>query len=535
MLLLFLQLKPNHMKTRIFILVSIYIFFLITSCQKQSVKVEPILKKVEILVEHHPDSALVLLEEIPNPQSLKKSLFYRYSLLQIQAKDKSYKDITTDTLIFDIQKYYDNRNEIEKAALASFYCGRVRQEQKKYEEAMKIYLNAEKYLMQSNNVNLKGLYQSSVAAIYYQQLLMQKAINHFKLAKTYFHQSENYKNEISVSNFIGNCLLIQEKADSALAYYYKALALADKHKLRYEQARTREGLGVAYREIEEWKRSEFFFKEAWIFSDDSLKKARLSSNIAFLFENRNNTDSTVYYLQRAITYMPSQKDNFLMANIYKTWSVIEEKDQNFQEALSKYKLYNKYLATILDENKNSAMLEIEGKYNFQLIETRNKQLIIGRQKILLFSLGLVLTLLVLIFLVLRRSAWKERKLEEAELKIYQMKEMARGFNEKENSFRNVLIRHFDILKKAALLEGYLKEEEKIRGKNLLKKFNEIVYGQKKLDWDLFYQTLNDLNNDCFDRLKNKFPQLDESEFRICCLIYVEFNNTEIAIILSYSV
>ncbi|MCG6191591.1 helix-turn-helix transcriptional regulator, partial [Maribellus maritimus] len=31
------------------------------------------------------------------------------------------------------------------------------------------------------------------------------------------------------------------------------------------------------------------------------------------------------------------------------------------------------------------------------------------------------------------------------------------------------------------------------------------------------------------------PQLDESEFRICCLIYVEFNNTEIAIILSYSV
>jgi len=85
------------------------------------------------------------------------------------------------------------------------------------------------------------------------------------------------------------------------------------------------------------------------------------------------------------------------------------------------------------------------------------------------------------------------------------------------------------------LEGYLNEGEKGKGKNLLRKFNEVVYGRKDLDWDVLHKTLDNLHNGFFERLKRKFPDLDESEFRICCLTYDEFDNTEMAIILNYSI
>ena len=79
-----------------------------------------------------------------------------------------------------------------------------------------------------------------------------------------------------------------------------------------------------------------------------------------------------------------------------------------------------------------------------------------------------------------------------------------------------------------------KEDERKKGEPLIRKFNEVVYGQKELDWEVLYQKLNQISNGFFGQFKNQFPQLDESEFRICCLLYVDFNNTEIAIILNYS-
>lgn len=513
---------------------TLIVLIIISSCQKK-LKIEQILHEAENLVENHPDSTLVLLEKIREPEHLKKSQYYYYSLICIQAKDKSYRDITSDTLIFSIQKYYDNGNNLEKSALASFYCGRVLQEQKKYEEALQTYLGAEKYLIQSNDNNLKGLFKSSIGSIYYGQLVQDKAISYYKQAEKFFQLAENYRNEIIMSSLIGNCFLFQEKTDSAFIYYFNALALADKYEFRRQQVKLREGLGIAYREIEDWANAEKFIKEAWIFAEDSIEKVRLSYNLACLFEQMDKKDSATHYIQKSLILMSDSVDNYLAANIYETWSSIEEKENNFQNALDKYKLYSDYIALIFDENRNRSVIEIESKYNYQLISNRNKQLIIERQRILLFSLILLLALIVFLFILYQRSILNERKLKETEQKIHQMKKLAQNFNEKEKSYRNIFIRHFEILKKTALLEGYLKEDEKKKGKQLLLKFNEVVYGEKKLNWKLLYETLNKLTDNFFIQLRNELPPLDELEFRICCLLAVDFNNTEIAIILNYSI
>lgn len=514
----------------------ILIFFaslLIISCKRQ--KIEPIFQKAELILEQNPDSALLVLQEIGDAQKLKKELYYQYYLLKIQAKDKSYQDITKDTLIFNIQKYYINKNNEEKAALSSFYCGRILQENKQYKDALQTYLDAENYLESIKNDNLKGLFQAAIGEIYYLQLLTDESITHLKWASDYFESAGKNRNRIMANRFIGNIYLIENKIDSAFVYLFKSLELADKYNLEREQLNTRLGIGIAYRQIKEWKKSENFYRQAWSLATDSLVKAKIASNFVDLFESEAKIDSAKYYLQLAEKYMPLRKNNSIAANIYKRWSVFEECNANFKEALEKYKLYTKHLAAIIKENKNSAVMEIEKKYNFQQVENKNKQLLIERQRTFLFSLSLLMGLLILIILYINRMVKHKRTLDDAEQKIYQMQEIAKTFNKKENSYRNVLIRHFNILKKAAVLEGYLNKEEKKTGKNLLRKFNDVVYGQKELDWNILYDTLNDAGNGFLNKLKSKFPQLEESEFRICTLIYVECNNTEIGIILNYSV
>lgn len=515
------------------IILTLFSLLLISSCQKQ--KIEPILEKATAIMEQDPDSALIILSEITDAQKLKKELYFKYQLVNIQAKYKSYKDITTDTLIFTIRDYYFNKNDIAKAALATYYSGRVYQEQKEYENALLQFFDVNKYLEQSDNLNLKGLCKNAIGDIYSKQHLKEKAIIYYKQAKSDFQQAEDFKNEIITCKLIGNCLLIQEKTDSAFTYYNEALKLASKYDYNSLQASIRMNMGVAYLEIESWEKAELYFLEAIEYSKDSVNSAKLAANFARLYELQGKNDSAIVYLQKAINYLPQEQNNYVAASIYKTWSVIEENDKNYQNALYKYRLYNNHLARIITDNKNSAILEIKEKYNFQLLENQNKQLLIERQRILILSILLLLLLGVFIFFLTRRSVQNKRKLNETEQKIRQLTKLAQSFDDKEESFRNVLVRHFDILKKVALLEGYLKEHEKKTGKNLLRKFNDVVYGQKQLDWNIIYDALNNTSNGFFGKFKNKFPQLDESEFRICCLLYVNFNNTEIAILLNYSI
>ncbi|HCK24230.1 MAG TPA: hypothetical protein DHW31_05475, partial [Bacteroides graminisolvens] len=74
-----------------------------------------------------------------------------------------------------------------------------------------------------------------------------------------------------------------------------------------------------------------------------------------------------------------------------------------------------------------------------------------------------------------------------------------------------------------------------RSKQLLRKFNEIVYGQDTLNWERLYRVMNDLYDGFFDRLREKFPFLEEDEFRICCLTYTQFSGSEISIIMGLSI
>jgi tetratricopeptide (TPR) repeat protein len=493
------------------------------------------LTRAENLVEQNPDSAAMLLNNIGDSKQLSKAQYYRYSLLRVQTDSKRGEDISSNSLIFEAKAFFKKQNDKLRTAKSAYYCGQVLNAKKNYEEATNTFIEGENYAAYTGNDNLKGKIMMALGKLYYQQHSTKEALERFKQGRSFFRLSGNHTNECKTLQMIGNCFLVSNQPDSAFLYYNKALQHATKYNNQQIQQKIRQCLGVAYREQDDLSAARAQFKKALDLSPDSLEKARLYYNLAYVFDKEGNINTVRDYLTKSINMLPAGEDYYLTTTIYQLWSGLEEKDGNYHKALELHKHYTHYLNRILGENKTQAILEIQKKYDFESIQNQNKQLVIKRQRTFLFSLTAVVLLLFLVFFLYRRALLKKNMLLDAQQRIYQLKEMAASFNKKEVSFRRILLDHFGILKKSALLERQLHKDDKKQGAHLIKRFNKIVYGQEQLDWNQIYRSKNELNNGILEKMREQFPNLNETEFCICCLSYTKFSNSEISIILKYSV
>jgi len=499
------------------------------SCSRQK-GINDILIQAENIVEQQPDSALRLLNTVLFPEDLSKSLFNKYNLLMIQAKDKSYKDITSDTIVFTVKDYYVQKNDYPDAALAAFYCGRVRHEQKNMEEAVKEYMEAENLAGKTNNYNLKGLIQANWGILHLEHSSYEKAIELIKNAVVMYDKAQNYKNKISALRSIGNCFALNKQIDSAFYYYNESLKLADSCNMPKLQSDVRENMGVVYREQGFYEQSKKFFNEALALPNDSLEQVRILLNIAYVHALEDNIDSVNFYLDKALALKVS--DPWLIRSSYLLKSNLAEKNNRYQDALSDYKEYYNYTKKVFDNEKNNKLLEIQGKYDIEKLKNLENQLIIKQKNAVIILSFALLIAGIIIFIYYRRAAQSKRILLETEQKIESLEKMADNFSKENHSFRNILIEQFGILKKTALIKESLDGKEQVNGQRLLKKFNEIVYGKDAMDWDKLFQIMDNLKNGLYGKIRNQYPRLKDLEFHVCCLsCEADFTDKEIMIIL----
>jgi len=514
-----------------------FLFFMVIllfSCNFQEHREEHLLEKSEMLIEQHPDSIFQLLTIEMHTGELNENLHARYTLLLIQAKDKLSKDISNDTLIFKTRDYFKKVNDKERTALSMFYSARVLALRKEKEKAMQMYLDTEEYIKETDNDALKGLVDLFIGELYLYQLLKDEAIEYYRRSSEFFKKANKYKNEVISYEKLGIAFLMKKEIDSCFYYYNKSLSLAQMHNDSIEQAFIVRNIGLAYNQVGELEKARSYLRSCIPYFDDDENKAKVHLNMAYSFNDGKNKDSTLYYVNKSLEYI--EEENYTMKQaVYLLLSKIEEQDNNYSQALFHHKEYAKHLNRMFKETNNQAILDVQKKYDFELVRNDNNRLLMQRQSAVLVIFGLVILILLILFYFYKERFNNKTALADAEQKISQLEDIADSYDEKENSVRGILFQHFNILKKIALVETHLKEEEKKQGQKLLRKVNEIIYNDGTIDWDLIIQTIDKLYKGFPTRLNDTFPQLDEPEQKICCLAYAGLNNTEIAIIMALSV
>ena len=99
--------NSSKVKTTISVYAAFFFISVLSfSCHKDSDVLSGTFSKVEEYMDICPDTALYILNSIPNPEDLRGKAGADYALLMTQAMDKNYMKFSSDSLIARALNYY---------------------------------------------------------------------------------------------------------------------------------------------------------------------------------------------------------------------------------------------------------------------------------------------------------------------------------------------------------------------------------------------------------------------------------------------
>lgn len=189
---------------------------------------EALFKQVENIVNERPDSAMVLLQCIEEPERLDSADWARWALLTTQARDKAFIRHTTDSVINRVADYYQRFGDNHQKALAYYYVGRVNSDLGQLERATDAYLRASDYSAKTDDHNLSFLILTQMGARFAYQGLTHEAERAYRKALEIATQANDSVNMAFGSAYLARVCSLRKDWAQAENYYLESIAIAEK-------------------------------------------------------------------------------------------------------------------------------------------------------------------------------------------------------------------------------------------------------------------------------------------------------------------
>ena len=390
-----------------------YIVVLFTACNPQP-EAPALLNKAEAMMDNNPDSAMLLIDSIFAPKaSLSRAEYMQYLMARVQAKYKTYQDISSDTAVLQAVAYFEKRRN-NPAMLASAYylAGCVLREQGEKNRAIDYLKNALTVASQTGNNMQQGLIYENLAYLYHKELLQDQTIDYARKAYgSYRQEAGTETKQINVLSLVAQNFLKNEHPDSALYYANQALAIADSiQNLKY-QASVRNSMGVTYQQQHDFARSNLFLKEALLYSPDSVTENKIRLNMADNYLQLNDYHSLNEILPTVKQSLDISDDLYYKSAVLGLLTNYEKRRGNYAQALAYTEEDMQIQSDIFDSNQSKLVIEAENKFDFSKKETEVKLTRQQRQNMTL-SFSFLLVSIVGMGLLLRFRAKQKQKIKD---------------------------------------------------------------------------------------------------------------------------
>lgn len=502
---------------------------LFSFCSRKNKEAEKVFIRVENLIEQNPDSALLLLELIESPEELSLDNYANYLLLFAQSKDKSGISIAEDTLIRIPVSYFLQKKDIPKIALAYFYSGKVNYQQGENEKAIQDLLLAKDYAEKSGNNNLLGLIYYDLV-LYDKEFNFESGLNNYRQSYDCFLKAGNEKNAVYILSFIGDVYLQQKPRQTYLAFenYNRVLQYAKQNNDTSLLTSSLRNIGIAYEEIEDYTHAKEFLLQS--ISIDKYEKYS-TTNYAVLSQiylSLNMPDSAIYYAER----LPPNINYAGLHNYYELMKEIYAYISKHKQTSNNYRKKNERIALFYNQIIKQSALDIQKKYELEKLKNSLQKTELHKQflfiTVLLCIFGAIL-LICFFVIVIKRMRGKIRQIRQ---NLETMNEMLKDYDENKHSLKQVLLEQLDIAKKIAQLNVIPSNTAKHSlNENYFKIFGKDM--TEKLDWNNLYPVINELYGGFVKKLRRKYPDLQEKQVQLCCLLRADFKTDEITFIQNY--
>ena len=318
-------------------------------------------RKVENLMPQHPDSALMLLEQIENKENLSRKDKAHYSLLLTEAEDKTYVTHTTDSLISIAADYYEKTDDLGRKAKAWYYKGRINQDLGHPLKAQEYYLKALRDEEKIEDHALLGRIHNHIGMLYAYQKVYEKALPFQKKAVENFHLLSDSTGQVFALRDLGRTFLMLGHQDSAIICNQKAIALMRKRiipsvytelaGLYIDRQRMEEAHGLLRTSLQNVAKPQAKYPVYLVLGE--------------LYKKSGQIDSACFYLQACINSAPLPETR--AGGLFHLKEIALEKGQWEQAALlsKQYEL----LKDSIEQGKNAESIRnVQAFYSYNEIE-----------------------------------------------------------------------------------------------------------------------------------------------------------------------
>jgi tetratricopeptide (TPR) repeat protein/DNA-binding CsgD family transcriptional regulator len=363
---------------------------------------------------------------------------------------------------------------------------------------------------------------------------------------------------------IGNIELREKKYDSALEYYFKALAL--EKQLNHEEgiANVLNNISIVYRSRNDLDKAKHYIEESIALN----KKINNLNRLPAAYFNLNRIYLQQGKIQEALTLAEEQlriaqqlqikpaiqealmilsdiytrKKDYAQALQYFRWQVALSDSIKGQESSMKFVR----LQALYENEKKEQELELL-KAERSLSEFRNRLIYMGAAAI--FIIGL------LIIYIQRNRIRREKEiarkndeLHHAQQSLIEVELANKALAEKqlqqdlEFRHKELLTYTLNLVQKNNLMENLREgiqellattdKDSKIQLTKLIKVIDYSLESEK--DWDEFRMYFEKVNSSFFQKLKHQFPDLSQSDLKLCALISLSLSMKEMAELMGIS-
>ena len=523
-------------------------------------RTESLLRTADSLMEEHPDSALTILRH-DSLEICRSGKDYRlwYALSRTEADDKCYILHVSDSTMRAAANYYNSHGSDFQRVRANYLLGRVYCDMHLYGHALTSFNKA--ITVESENDSTINRYKARSATwagyVYEVKGLHKDALRYNKLAYGYAKKAGAQVTEVYSLRDIGRSYRDLNRNDIAIHYYQKAAKKAKTIDDANLYNMVMEELAGIY--IEEGRLDEAYAALNTQFLATTDKDISSHYYIwAMYFEKRGQLDSAVAYNKRGMNY----SDVSIKRDVSLDLARLLMKQGKHNEAIKYYEQYSVYSdsVTASELNETSDMLsqvekniDIERK-NTILAETKTNLTIL--LSVIIFTVIVVSLILIKHYSNVRKRIREQQerannylsqlqetgmqKMKRNEERIAQLETELSVSNEKLTEIRKSLMRNEAEMLAKQNEHMLFKEKHRelliadLADTDVYKLYHTPNAVPSSADYHRLVEALNKAYNNFTKRLKEFYPDINDNEVWICCMVKAGLSSKEICNISPYS-
>ena len=528
-----------------YIWIGLLVLLALSACDATTREARRMVKRAELLADTLPDSTVRMIDSVLRmPASFSKRERMDMALLQAEAlfgdhgqeispvmDDDFFDEHANHSTSPELERaaaYYAGKKQYAKAAHAALYSGFVQQHYNEKEAAMRSFKEAEQYGKLAVDSLTVAQAEYWMGKMLYDEGRKKEALNSIMSSERFI--GSRCAERATIENSKAVIHILMGENDSAELCLRQSFLYAKKGHSDKIKRKIHNNYSVLYRLQGKYDQAVASLQQMMQESSlNNLEQLVLFLNLGNTYFMAKELDSAAMYYQRMEAILPTadvKKETVF--SIYEALLHFAESQSNTAMALQYREKHERSLYDVMIQRQEQTIYRIQQQYNYESLQNvMNRKIIQRHLIILIISILLLVTTIIVLILQYRRKQLLE---SEEEMK-QQMDAMKQDLLQTVKS--SVLDQEISSRLRMIIFAYRTSQRENDPKKEWQPLVMKVMNG-KDSPFEAAQSILETVYPCLYSTIKESYPNLTETEAKVCFLSCSDLSNTEMADLLGLS-